>query len=175
MALNFSENEKSAIEKVQTLLKKESSAGNFTRRENLHLTLAFLGEVPPDRIPKLRQILTKTAERSEAFSLTYDRLGFFPGKGREQLWYLTCETVPGLTALEDRLRGSLQKAGYSPEDREFLPHVTLGRRCVFDTVPSIEFSPIRTHCPELKLMLSEQIDGVLTYTTIFSAKLNGHS
>lgn len=170
IALNFSDSEQHAITQIQHQLKDQCISGNFTRRENLHLTLAFLGEVPLERIPTLQKILIKTAEKTTAFSTTCDQLGCFSGTGQEMLWYLSGDTPPELAALVNTLHNYLKKAGFSLEDREFLPHVTLGRRCVSETVPKIEFFPVTAAFSSMELMLSEQIDRVLTYTPIFSAK-----
>ena len=168
IALNFTRREKDALEEVQALLKENSAAGNFTRRQNLHTTLFFLGEVTPERIPALRNILKITGDKTAPFVLQYDRMGYFSGKGREKLWYLTCDTPRELTNLVARIHKALRQQGLSLEDRDFIPHVTLCRRCISDHTPG-PVSPVGVRCASMELMLSEHIDGVLTYTPIFSA------
>lgn len=170
IALNFSQGERNEILQVQRQLKAQCTAGNFTRPENLHLTLAFLGEISPERIPLLREILKDTASKAHTFSLSFDRLGNLPGRGREKLWYLGCDATPELNLLVQTLHRHLLKSGFSLEDREFLPHVTLGRRCVSETAVSTQFPPVTARFSGLELMLSEQINGVLTYTEIFSSR-----
>lgn len=171
IALNFSQAERNEILQVQRQLKAQCTAGNFTRPENLHLTLAFLGEISPKRIPLLRKILKDTASNAHAFSLSFDRLGNLPGSGREKLWYLGCDAPSELNLLVQALHSHLRKSGFSLENREYLPHVTLGRRCVSETAVNTGFPPVTARFSGLELMLSEQINGVLTYTEIFSAKL----
>lgn len=168
LALNFSDGEKDALEGVQALLKEHSAAGNFTRRQNLHMTLFFLGETPPDRIPALGNILKITGDKTVPFVLQYHQMGYFSGKGREKLWYLSCDTSTELSGLVARLQKALKKQGFSLEDRTFLPHVTLARRCITDLTPPAP-EPIVAKFSSMELMLSERIDGVLTYTPIFSA------
>lgn len=168
IALNFSPREKDALEAVQTRLKEHSAAGNFTRRQNLHMTLSFLGEIPPERIPTLRNILKITGDKTSPFVLQYHQMGYFSGKGREKLWYLSCEAIPELKDLVRRLEKALKSKGFSLEERDFVPHVTLCRRCITDHTPGA-VAPIAVRCSSIELMLSERIDGVLTYTPIFSA------
>lgn len=168
VALNLSHEEKDGVEGIQNALKAHAAAGNFTRRQNLHMTLAFLGQVPPERIPALRNILKITGDKTIPFVLQYDQMGYFSGKGREKLWYLGCERTPELSDLVSRLHKSLKKQGFLLEDRAFVPHVTLCRRCVSDYVPQ-KIAPVSVNCRSMELMLSEHIDGVLTYTPISSA------
>lgn len=170
VALTFSQPERDQILRIQRQLKRQCTAGNFTRPENLHLTLAFLGDIPPEQIPTLRDILTETASKAHPFSLSYDQLGHFPGKGKEKLWYLGCETPPALNALVQNLHSHLIKSGFSLEDRAFLPHVTLGRRCLSEEKPEIIFPPISAEFSTMELMMSAQIAGLLTYVPIFSVK-----
>lgn len=169
IALNFSDTEKDLLCSLQQQLKEKSTAGNFTRRENLHMTLAFLGDIPPDGIPKLREILTSCAKKTSPFSLSLDRLDFFPGKGQEKLWYLSGKTPSDLGGMVQALYIRLTNAGFRLEQREFLPHVTLGRRCITQEPP--EIIPITAAFFSVELMLSQQIHGVLTYTPIYSVHL----
>lgn len=160
VALTFPPEVLDQLEAVQAQL-----AGNRTRRENLHMTLAFLGENPPARIPALRQLLRPIAEKTPCFSMTLDRLAVF-GSGKNALACLTGAPPAELTTLVRDLEAALRAQGFSLEDRDFRPHVTLTRRC---GAPAAEFAPIAFTARGLHLMLSERIDGVLTYTPLFSA------
>ena len=103
--------------------------GRFTHRENLHLTLHFLGNIAPSRRSTLRHILTTTTAEASPIPLTFDRLGSFNERRQTKLIYLTARTSPPLSALEQSLRRSLLSYGFSLENRSFLPHVTLARHC----------------------------------------------
>lgn len=158
-----------AMEAVQTQLKTQCCHGRFSRREQLHLTLAFLGEVSPDRAPELKQILADTAEHIAPFSLCFDHLGAFPGANQEQLFYLSARPSSALTALERSLRQVLLAQGFRLETRNFLPHVTLGRRC--RAIPgknplNLDFPTIAAPVSSAALMQSEQPGGILTYTSL---------
>lgn len=160
IALTFPPAVLDRLEAVQAQL-----SGSPTRRENLHMTLAFLGEIPPARIPALRQLLRPIAESTPCFSMTLDRLAVF-GSGKGALGCLTGDPPEELTTLVRELETALRAQGFSLEDREFRPHVTLCRRC---PAPAAGFSPISFTAQGLHLMLSERLSGVLTYTPLFSA------
>lgn len=163
MALSFPPEVLDQLEAVQAQL-----AGNRTRRENLHMTLAFLGENPPARIPMLRQLLRSIAGHTPVFSMTLDRLAVF-GSGKNALACLTGDPPEALTSLARELESALRAQGFSLEDRAFRPHVTLARRC---PDPSANLAPISFTAQSLHLMLSERIGGVLTYTPLFSASFH---
>lgn len=97
--------------------------GRATRREQLHLTLAFLGETPEERVPALTQILASLP--TQFFALRTDRLGSFMPPGI--VWAGPSEPNGPLLALKEALDVGLGSAGFPVEARRFRPHVTLLR------------------------------------------------
>lgn len=104
--------------------------GRRMRRETLHLTLAFLGEVAEGRLPELRAALAPV--RGEAFRLTIDRLGYWPHN--RIVWGGCPATPPALARLVADLRAVLAAAGFLPGTGAaglvppFVPHLTLLRK-----------------------------------------------
>ena len=93
--------------------------------ENMHLTLRFIGEVPAADLPDIAGELSRIA--SPAFDLTLAQVGHFgPARKARSLWVGVVPN-PGLMALQERVDGALRRAGLPPEDRKFVPHVTLAR------------------------------------------------
>ena len=160
VALRFAPPVLDALESVQRQL-----TGTLTRRENLHMTLCFLGEVSGDRLPLLRQQLEPLAQRTPPFSMTLDLLETF-GSGKGRLACLTGAAPAPLSTLVRDLEAALRAQGFSLEERTFRPHVTLARRCAASPAP---IAPIRFTARTLYLMRSERIAGVLTYTPLFTA------
>ena len=77
---------KDALCQAQAKLKALARSGNFSRRENLHLTLAFLGECPPSAVHRIRRAMTAAAEAAGPFPMTLDRLGRFRRPGADLWW-----------------------------------------------------------------------------------------
>lgn len=100
-----------------------SVEGKAVDRRNWHITLAFVGDLPDQRIPEL---LNRAAEiQVEPFRLGFDRLEFWP---RPKLACLTAPTVPTeLQALVAALDSLLLDFGVSPEERTYRPHITVSR------------------------------------------------
>lgn len=103
--------------------------GRVMRLDSLHLTLAFVGSVPRERIPDLLAIGASVTPR--AFDLTLDVLGEW---ARKQLVWVGPSTTPEpLAGLADELHQGLVAAGFSMESRPFVPHVTLLRNAACAT------------------------------------------
>lgn len=92
--------------------------------EKIHLTLAFLGEVPAERF---RGVLDAAAAVPPAsFDLRIDRLGAF--RRSRVAWAGTTRLHPALAALQAALESELRERGFTLEERPFAPHVTLARK-----------------------------------------------
>lgn len=98
--------------------------GKRTRRENIHLTLAFLGDVPAAQLETLRAVAAGAA--GVAFDLNFDELGWW--RRNQITWAAPSEPPPALFRLVDALKSGLAAAGFKTEDRPYLPHLTLLRR-----------------------------------------------
>ena len=168
-ALVPSESEKQNILRWQENLENASESGRFSPTENLHMTLQFLGEILPERVEALKEILTATAGNYRPFSITLDAYGWFPGKGHERLWYLP-GNGPEATAIFYELGEVLTENGFSVEGRAFIPHITLARRCRLKNrkIPE-EAEPVSVQVQRLWLMESRQIRGSTVYVPIFHA------
>ena len=97
--------------------------GRAVERRNWHVTLAFIGAFPEDRVPFL---LERAAEiHVEPFRLNFDRLEYWP---RPRVASLSAATVPPeLQTLVDSLNGLMLELGLKPEDRTYRPHITVAR------------------------------------------------
>lgn len=168
-ALVPSESEKQNILRWQENLENASESGRFSPTENLHMTLQFLGEIPPERVEALKEILTATAGNYRPFSITLDAYGWFPGKGHERLWYLTGNS-PEAAAISHELGEALAENGFAVEDRAFIPHITLARRSKLKNrrIPE-EAEPVSIQVQRLWLMESRQIRGSVVYVPVFHA------
>ncbi|MGV3615188.1 MAG: RNA 2',3'-cyclic phosphodiesterase [Fimbriimonas sp.] len=98
----------------------------WIRPEKLHLTLVFIGHVPEDRIEALGQACARAAAGVPPLSLELTGLGGFPHLKRPKVVWLGIGESPDLFRLQGRLVDELAPLARL-EDREYHPHVTLGR------------------------------------------------
>ena len=113
------------------------------RQDTLHLTLAFIGDVPRDQLSSL--IPVGDGIGPAAFTLSLDRVAAWR---HNRIVWAGAERVPeALAGLVERLNAALADAGFPVEQRKFAPHVTLIRKADGDfprrdIVPPIHW-PVR--------------------------------
>jgi 2'-5' RNA ligase len=105
----------------------QQACGRSTTVDNLHVTLAFVGEVDADRLDALHAIGAGAAAAGHAFTLTLDRRGSFRRQGIA--WAGPSVVPEALARLVADLGDRLAQAGFRTERGPFAPHVTLARRC----------------------------------------------
>jgi 2'-5' RNA ligase len=103
----------------------QRTGGRATRESNLHVTLAFIGDVGEARLQALADCGAAAACAIDPFVLTLARLG---GAGRGLAWIEPVDIEPAMAALHAALARALAHAGFTLESRPFMPHVTLSRR-----------------------------------------------
>lgn len=148
-------------------LKGHACHGNFSRRDNLHLTLAFIGET--NRLDAANQALGSI--RAEPFTMELSSLGRFQRSGGD-IWWMGVAKNDALSALQQQVAAALTKEGFSLEKRKFRPHLTLGREVVLEPGFHAEafgksLPPARLQVREIVLMESRRINGVLQYVPRF--------
>jgi 2'-5' RNA ligase len=167
IAVNFDDGVKSRLLAVQSQIKTQSFKGNFSRPENLHLTLIFIGETPEDRVPAIGSIIA--ALRRPPFTLDFTRTGCFTHRGKELWWIGADRACPGLRALEElrrRVTAGLVQAGVDFDDRPFNAHITLGREIKHAAPIQVSAGRITVPVNRISLMQSAHIRGALVYTEI---------
>lgn len=95
-------------------------------RDNLHLTLAFLGELPVEKARGLIPALRDLSACHRPFSLVFKQYQPFP-EAQGPFMALTCPPSPSLAALHGGLWQCLEEQGVERPQRTFRPHITLGR------------------------------------------------
>lgn len=109
---------------VASLARRLVPAGRRVPPENLHVTLAFLGDVAGAVQPRVAAIGASLV--GSGFALELDRIGCWP---RQRVsWIAPSHTPAVLARLSWELRQALGKAGFPVPGRRFVPHMTLARR-----------------------------------------------
>lgn len=142
---------------------RRRGSGTFTRRENLHLTLAFIGET--DRLAEAKSAVGEAAVGGPLRLEAGGPLGRFG-----DLWWAGIRGGEPLADLAAAVQTALRARGFAIERRSWRPHVTLVRRWR-GPAPGTEVAPVVMEADRVSLMRSDRVDGRLTYTEVFSAKL----
>jgi len=118
---------KNAIRRLQSDLKPSMPKIRWTRPDNLHLTLRFLGDQPEDSLEKLAETVLSVGDSSHCFQLTFSGLDAFPSWHRGRVLWLGLAQPELVSQLHQKLSDGLLQLGIPEEPRPFHPHLTIGR------------------------------------------------
>lgn len=97
----------------------------WVQRENLHITLIFLGYTPEEKIPEICEAIGEKLAGVSSFELEFQNFQVGPNKEAKKMIWAAGEKSGELAELKYRLDKAL--GAYIPEKKEFRPHITLGR------------------------------------------------
>src|SRR5256885_1898750 len=120
---------KDAALRALTAARRAAGEGglSWTKPEQMHLTLAFLGEQPPEALERLYGAAAPCSEL-KAFEASLNGAGAFPNSRRAHvIWLGIAEGKSELSALAERLCSGLRAAGFELEKRPFSAHLTVAR------------------------------------------------
>ncbi|WP_158947184.1 RNA 2',3'-cyclic phosphodiesterase [Pseudodesulfovibrio cashew] len=114
-------------EKLARLLdRKLASRIKWTPRGNAHITLAFLGHVDKEALPRVKTLLSTVGYPS--FSLRAGGCGYFPNAKKPRvLWTGIMKGARACADLAASVTAAITPIGFAPEEQPFTSHITLGR------------------------------------------------
>ena len=142
--------------------------GRIMDQESLHLTLAFLGDIPITRVRDVQAIAASIQQ--PAFDVRLDQVSYWPHN--RLLWAGCRQPPPPLMALATTLQSQLRNAGFPLEERPFVPHVTLQRHC--QAAHESSLPPLCWRADHFALVASNPQLGRAHYTTLMEWPLTDH-
>ena len=149
---------------------------------NVHLTLKFLGDVSPASVDLIKHMLETEAGKHATFDATIEGFGCYPNARRPRIFWVGLEAPPSLASLHHDLSAAAARLGYPAEDRDFSPHLTIGR--VRQNATATELQKIRAEVERLQLgeLGTTRVDSIhlfksdllptgSVYTKLFTAQL----
>ena len=145
--------------------------GRYVPAENYHVTLAFLGEVLPQRLAQAQETLARCAQAFPPPQLSPAGAALF-GKRQNGILVLRYDSGPDLTPLHGALIEALRAQELPADPGPFTPHVTLARhaRAQEDTLRALGapaaagFDAAAAHV----FLIARDTEGILRYTPLFS-------
>ncbi len=127
-------------------------------RENLHLTLSFLGEVSEERVDAIVTALANAVAGVAPFEARLGGTGAFPTPRRARVYWAGLEAPEGrLHGVADAVAASVEPLGFPPEARAWTPHVTLARMRApgsLTGLPAVSPDPLAFSVSEVTLFRS---------------------
>lgn len=128
IAIPIPEECRSMLDQLQQILRKSAADVRWVAVPSIHLTLKFLGEVAPGLVPELARLLHQVSKLHGSISLRLFGLGCFPAhKNPRVVWCGVDGNTDKLRRLQMSVESACAELGFSPEERAFSPHLTLGR------------------------------------------------
>ncbi len=179
VGVEFNKELKLKLKSTQEIIKQYSRKGSWVNEDNFHITLKFLGKVDKKHVDEIGKVIENLSNKYAPIKLGLEGLGYFNNRKGEirVLWVGLSGEVDKLVELYKYIDEETVKLGFSREKRSFNPHITLGRRIIFQK-PFYEIKDIIYENLEYKftldtisLLKSEEIMKKRVYTPIKSNKL----
>lgn len=135
VAADLTDKQKTVLLDAQQKLNHSAQRLSLTKPQNIHLTLRFLGDVAPDQVADIKQMLLEQAPPLMSSAWT-QLIGLGRFRRREgDLVFVRLEASPALHELIKQLEEQFQQLGFSRETRAWQPHVTVARRVEWSRLP----------------------------------------
>jgi len=113
------------IKTFQTYLKNTACPMKVVERENLHLTLKFLGEIGESSYKRIVESLGPSLSEFSSFEVNLKGTGFFPSISDLRVIWVGMN-APEIVYIQKEIDDTLKSMGFK-EDRKFVPHLTVSR------------------------------------------------
>lgn len=130
IAVTLPEEVKAKIEAAQAELRQAlpGPGVRWTRREQFHLTLKFLGDMDAARVEALKEAIRAACQGFNALHLRAERVGFFPDlRSPRVVWVGVQDRTDQLPRLQQAVEGATQYFTAEREEQRFTGHVTFAR------------------------------------------------
>ena len=130
IAIDLPDDVRAALGEAQARLKRAhvTVKVSWTKIDNTHLTLQFLGYLEEEVIGKIKAVLESVARQHCRFEIPVHGAGAFPNERSPRVLWVGCDDAAGkLKTLARAVQTAMQPLGFEPEHREFSAHLTLGR------------------------------------------------
>ena len=156
IAIKLNSEIRNALTDVQKHLIRRGVSGNYTNTDNLHITLAFIGEY--DEPDFVTEVISEVP--FSPFPISLSALGHFG-----DLWWVGISDNVELASYVKRLHQALSEAVIPFDKQKFSPHITLIRKAI-GTLPAVSVPKTVMSVDHISLMRSERGPKGMIYTEI---------
>jgi 2'-5' RNA ligase len=136
VSINLSQSGISQLVKLQNELKAKGVTGYWRQKDNLHLTLRFLGEINQTALPKLHTALLQASGSIGSLDLTVSEIGVFPNLRIPRILWAGIKNEPKLFQLQKNIEQNTLDFG-QVENKKYTPHLTLASGGIKGLDPAI--------------------------------------
>jgi 2'-5' RNA ligase len=113
---------------LKNTIAKKTGKVRWVKRDQLHLTLKFVGDTPEESIDDVRGVMQKVSNQMTPFKIFIKRVGSFPKIERPRhMWVGLDGAIDKLNQLVTAVHDGLDPLGFPRDEKEFHPHITMAR------------------------------------------------
>ena len=128
IAVSLSGEIRDCLSRLQDILKTSNADVKWVKKDNIHLTLKFLGEIENKKIDEIIKAIDSLSNSISAFQLEISSIGAFPKKEAPRvIWVGLSQGDSETKQIAKELENAISKLGIPGESRPFSSHITLGR------------------------------------------------
>ena len=128
IAIELPQEIQNCLSRLQSQLDTAGASIKWVEKQNIHLTLKFLGEVEEEKLEKIFLLVDSAAQQNPSFGIKISYLGAFPREQSPRIIWAGLETGDEETKIiAKELEEKLLKLGIPKEERAFSSHITIGR------------------------------------------------
>jgi 2'-5' RNA ligase len=160
-AVNFDDEIKRKFYEISSQLRKFNEPVKYEPVEKLHLTLLFLGNVDENLLSELDRKALEISKNFSSSELFFDKLGVFKNFHQPRVIWIGTKDNPILKELSFKLKMMTNDLNIMTDEKEFSPHITLGRvkgrlsEKFIDFLKSFSFEPFTAKVNSFELMESK--------------------
>lgn len=147
----------------------------FTKKENLHITVKFLGEIKEEKIEDIKKIIKDCCFDIKKFQISCNRLSSFPSLTSARIiWVNIVEGAKIIEKIYNRLEDKLLQIGFEKEKRKYIPHITIARTKILVAITDyLNKFEINSKAESIVLFKSDLAPQGPFYTKIFEYNFEG--
>jgi RNA 2',3'-cyclic 3'-phosphodiesterase len=173
IALPLPDDIKDTLQTAIKELKEKTRGVRWVRREALHITLKFLGDIPEDLLEPLSRELNEATRAFAPLNVSFTEFGVFPNMRKPRVvWAGLSGDVKELSGLASSVEKACARCGIPEEKRPFSAHITLGRLKI-PTMLDLGSGSLagKFTVSEVLLFRSELLPGGPRYTVLHKSSL----
>ncbi len=161
-------------EKLKATISEKTGKIRWLRKDQLHLTLKFLGDTTEDSINDVRRIMQNIADEFKPFNVSIQKTGCFPKIERPRvMWVGVSGELAKLDQLVERIQKKLNPLGFPKDENKYYPHITIARAKYpqkktpdISTFLDTSFVPIPFQIKKVQFISSELFPNGPVYTIL---------